>query len=273
MGYKLIAIDMDGTLLNKEKKVTDKTKEAIKRAQALGIYIVITTGRIYSDIPFYKDYIGIEAPVIASNGALIMDGDKTIYKQNISKETNSFLIAISKKFNLKFMLHTHDTLYCYGIRLTLFWKVILRLTGNKNIKIQRLKSYVEVNNLIVNKEKEIIKFEIISLNKNKLELFKEEVIRNKDIEVASSSENNIEVTNKGVSKGNALKFLSDYLKIKKEEIIAIGDSENDISMIRYAGFGVAMGNAIEKVKSEAKYITRTNEEDGVATAIEELVSD
>lgn len=199
------------------------------------------------------------------------DNDKIIYKQNICMDTNIELIKLSKKHKLRFMLHTHDTLYCSGKRLTLMWKMLLKLTRNENIKIKYLSSSMKIHDMICKNEKDIIKFEIISLNDKKLKLFRKELKDIKEIEVASSSKKNVEVTTKGVSKGNALKFLCEYFNIKKEEVMAIGDSENDISMLQYAGFGVAMGNAIDTVKKEAEFITETNDNDGVAKAIEEYV--
>ena len=94
-----------------------------------------------------------------------------------------------------------------------------------------------------------------------------------DLEVVSSSPNNFEVMNKGTSKGRAVKVLADILNINREEIMCLGDSENDLSMIEFAGLGVAMGNAEEFLKEKADYITDTNENDGVAKAIEKFVLD
>ncbi|MDU5414364.1 MAG: HAD-IIB family hydrolase, partial [Clostridium perfringens] len=111
---------------------------------------------------------------------------------------------------------------------------------------------------------------------NKLnDLFKakEELKKYEDLEVVSSSPSNFEVMNKGTSKGRAVKVLADILNINREEIMCLGDSENDLSMIEFAGLGVAMGNAEEFLKEKADYITDTNENDGVAKAIEKFVLD
>ena len=100
---------------------------------------------------------------------------------------------------------------------------------------------------------------------------KEELKKYEDLEVVSSSPSNFEVMNKGTSKGRAVKVLADILNINREEVMCLGDSENDLSMIEFAGLGVAMGNAEEFLKEKADYITDTNENDGVAKAIEKFI--
>jgi Cof subfamily protein (haloacid dehalogenase superfamily) len=104
-----------------------------------------------------------------------------------------------------------------------------------------------------------------------LKKLRNEIINMMDVEVVSSAENNIEIMSKGISKGNAVKILGDIYGISKDEIICIGDSENDISMIEYAGLGIAMANATDDLKAAADYVTDTNDNDGVAKAIEKIV--
>jgi Cof subfamily protein (haloacid dehalogenase superfamily) len=108
-------------------------------------------------------------------------------------------------------------------------------------------------------------------NEDKLKEIRDELKEIDDIELASSSRHNIEITRKGVSKGRAVEVLGSYYNIKREEIVAIGDSENDLTMIEYAGLGIAMGNAIDVVKVKADYITDTNNNDGVVKAINKFI--
>jgi Cof subfamily protein (haloacid dehalogenase superfamily) len=118
---------------------------------------------------------------------------------------------------------------------------------------------------------EILKCICIDDDIEKIKRAKEELLKYDDLEVVSSNYNNFEVMCKGVSKGRAVEILAGYYNIKKEEIICIGDNENDLSMIKYAGLGVAMGNGEKYVKDSADYVTSTNNEDGVAKVIEKFI--
>ena len=112
---------------------------------------------------------------------------------------------------------------------------------------------------------------IIELNTKKLKKIRENLIKKGNYEITQSGRYALEVNNKGVSKGRAVKALAEEYKIKREEIICIGDNENDLSMITYAGLGVAMGNAIDSLKEKADYITESNDKNGVAKVIYEFV--
>ncbi|URZ03592.1 Cof-type HAD-IIB family hydrolase [Clostridium felsineum] len=268
MKYKLICIDMDGTLLNSKRRISYETKEAIREAHLKGIDIVITTGRIYSNAAFYSELIGVKSPVIASNGAIIRGkNDKIIYEKAISVDILLRITEICNKLQGRLAFHTKDSAICgskiaYLVMCFVFFKSVMK--GDSKIKyINNYNRYLES----FGKDDKIIKCEIVDISANKIAALKEELKKIDDIELVCSSRYNIEITAKSASKGNAIKILSQQYGVKREEIIAIGDSENDLSMIEYGGVGVAMGNGVEKVKKIADYITDTNDNDGVAKVI------
>lgn len=271
MTYKLICLDMDGTLLNDKKELTERTKEAIKRTNEKGICIALSTGRIFTSARYYADLLGIKAPIIASNGAYIRekDNEKIIYKSTIGKENCEKLLEIMDKYNLKYYYNTFDTV----ISPRPFPKGYTYLEMNPDLpEDMKVKLYVteDMKAEFIKEEIEILKFICISKDFNTLNNAKEDIIRIGNFEVASSLGDNFEVMNKGITKGSAVKALAKLYGFKKEEVMCVGDGENDLSMIEYAGLGVAMGNAPDFVKGKADYITGSNNENGVAELLEKF---
>lgn len=274
MKYKMIAMDMDGTLLTTDKVVSQGNKEILKKAADMGIKLVICTGRIFTSAWVYADLIGTEAPIIASNGAYIRekDRDEVIYMKTLPKEDIFKVVKIVKDYGFYPHLFSSDTIFTEKIIFTskMYDKQNESLPSQKKVKIvitDDLEKTIEENYQIILKIVIVSEMdEIEKLNKlrNKIE--------NKiDASIVASAANNFEIMYKGISKGNAVKILGDIYGISPEETICIGDNENDISMIEYAGLGVAMENATDGLKAAADYVTDTNDNDGVAKAIEKFV--
>lgn len=138
------------------------------------------------------------------------------------------------------------------------------------VKYYVIKNFNEWKKFFEETNGKITKCIAFSLYPQKIKDLKRDLDNLKDVVYFGAGSRSLEINNKGVSKGKAVKALADYYGFKREEIVCIGDNENDISMIEYAGFGVAMGNAIKEVKDLADYITATNREDGVAKAIKKI---
>lgn len=274
MKYKLVCIDMDGTLLNRHHKVDEANKEALIKAHSMGVHIAISTGRMYTDAEYYSNLIGLKSPIIASNGALIKEKgtEEVIYKSVLDEDILLKLLDIFSKYNLKPIFHTPKKSYSGSVlyKLVMQYAKFTGLMG-KNIKIEYVKHNKKWNSILSNEKNNIVKCEVIDKDEKKIKEVRSFLEKIDEIQLASSSKYNFEVTCKGVSKGSAVKALAEYYNIKQEEIIAIGDSENDMSMIKYAGMGVAMGNASEEIKKIADYITDTNDNNGVAKALYKLV--
>jgi Cof subfamily protein (haloacid dehalogenase superfamily) len=272
MDYKMVCIDMDGTLLGKGKKVSEESKKAIKEIHDKGVEVVVTTGRIYNNAEYYSNLLGVESPVIAANGAIVREKytNKVIYENPIQTKECIKLVDMLYKMKMYFHFYTLDSIYCSNNLTQLATKLYMtKQVGDDSLKInyyvinniEKWKSFFRENN------GKITKCIAFSLNPEKISKLKNSLNEFDDIVYFGAGRRSVEINNKGVSKGNAVKVLADYYGFKREEIICIGDNENDLSMIEYAGVGIAMGNAIEPVKKIAEYITDTNLENGVAKAI------
>lgn len=267
---------MDGTLLNSKHKISEDSKSAIRKAYNKKIHIVVSTGRMYTDAEAYSNLIGVKSPIIASNGAIIrgININDVIYKSTINEHICIRLLNIFYKYNIKPNFNTQKEVYCGSLKMKLSLEYNkLKGVMNRSIKLNYVQSWRQLHNIICMERNNIVKCEIISKDIDKLKRIREELESVKEIEIVSSSKYNIEITNRGVSKGKSIEILASYYNIKKEEIVAIGDSENDLSMIEYAGTGVAMGNAIDIVKKRASFITDSNDNDGVAKFINKFVGE
>ncbi|MEG2291119.1 MAG: Cof-type HAD-IIB family hydrolase [Clostridium sp.] len=272
MKYKLICLDMDGTLLTNKKNITDRNLKAIKMAHDLGVKVVVATGRIFVSASYYGDLIGVKAPVIASNGTYVRekDNDKAIYEEYLGQDSCKLIVDILKKYNIEPQFYGIDTLYTKEMKFAalIYEAANKEMPLNRQVKIKRIEDW---NRLFDDKHIKLIKIMATDLDGEKIKLAKKEFVELGDFEVVSSLKNSFEVMRKGTSKGNALRRVCDYYGIDRSEVICVGDNENDISMIEFAGLGVAMGNGEEMVKAKADYITLTNEEDGVAHVIEKFI--
>ncbi|MEG1254191.1 Cof-type HAD-IIB family hydrolase [Clostridium sp.] len=272
MKYKLICVDMDGTLLNGEKEITHRNLEAIKKAHELGVKVVIATGRIFISANYFGDLIGVQAPVIASNGAYVREKDKdeAVYEEYLGKDNYKLVLSILEKYNITPQFYGIDTLYVEEMKFSaLTYQAANKvMPSNRQVKIRIIEDW---NKLFEERDINLIKVMATDIDGEKIKLAKKEFAKLGKFEVVSSLDNSFEVMSKGTSKGNALKKVCDYYGIDRSEVICIGDNENDISMIKFAGLGVAMGNGEEIVKKQADYIALTNEEDGVAKVIEKFI--
>lgn len=272
MGYKLIAMDMDGTLLTTEKKVTECSKNVLKKAADAGVKLVVCTGRIYTSAMVYAKLIGTKAPIIASNGAYIRekDSNEIIYSKTLSRDEVYYIIKTAKSFGFYPHIFTNNTIFSekliYSSKNYTKWNE--DLPQEERIMIEIVDDLYKV---VEEKDGQILKVVIMSEEIEKIAEFKNQVGKELDVSMVASWYNNVEIMAKGTSKGNAVKVLSEHYGIPREEIICIGDNENDLSMIEFAGMGIAMGNAEEEVKKAADYVTDTNENDGVAKAIEKFI--
>lgn len=276
MKYKLICIDMDGTLLNKNHDISEENKVAIKEAIEKGACVAVTTGRLFTSAKYFANLIGAETPTISSNGAYIREknGNKVIYESTLTLDQILRIYDIIKKYDLTVYFNMSDAIlsdkklpndHGYKLMNNLIEKEEDRIKIYEDEEIdftKTLKKYKRnILKAICIEDKEL----------EKLYKAKEELKKYSDLEVVSSWNNNFEIMKSGTSKGKAVEMLAKILKIKREEIICIGDSENDLSMIKYAGLGVAMGNGTNLIKKECDYITLTNEENGVAKVIEKFI--
>lgn len=260
--YKLIAIDIDGTLLNSERMLPLETKHDIVSAYNKGVRICICTGRSYPAAKPYIDELNLDIPLILYNGCRIRMSfkDEILYDETISYK------ASKEVFDL---VEEHKGTCC-------FWKDD-KLYFNKNDKYTvYYENLTSIKPTIVNEVSEelltnITKFIWFGEPEELVHVQKEILSKVSGINFFKSQIHILEIVPKSVSKGITLKVLAQTLGINQSEVIAIGDDENDISMIEYAGLGVAMGNAKDLVKNIANYITSTNDENGVGEVIRKFI--
>lgn len=276
--YKMLVMDMDYTLLNKEKKISDRNKEAVRKAIEKGTHIVVATGRIYTSARVYARLLGVSTPIIASNGAIIReasfdkpeDTEKTIFRDTLEDSAIREMIRLTRKHGLFCHFFNEDTIYSEKLV-----NVSLRYTEwNKYLGEEdqvRIKIVDDIEETLLGGKVEILKAVVVDEDDEKIRIVRNGIESTGIVSASQSLRGNLEVMNKGVTKGNAVRILSEIYNIPREEIVAIGDNENDLSMIEYAGLGIAMGNAEESLKSAADYVTADYMEDGVAAAIEKFI--
>lgn len=272
MKYKVVAIDMDGTLLNSKHEISQNNKNMLKVATEKGVQVIISTGRIFTSARYFAKLLGLITPVIACNGAYVSEyhKDLILYESAIKKEDTIKVIEILDKYDIVYRFYDNDNFYLKNIKSMSdkYSEWTQSAEDIFKVKLTILDSPVD---FVKDNSPKVYKFVIADEDAQKLSKVKEEILQIEGIEVVSSWMNSFDIMNKGVSKGNALKELCEKLGVKSEEVIAIGDNFNDSSMIEYAGMGVAMGNAEDGVKEIADMVTDTNDNDGVAKALKELI--
>jgi len=269
---KLIALDMDDTLLNTEKHLSKRNMEALKKASELGIQIVPATGRLYDAIPDEVRNLDFINYAITVNGSSIYDVKKKEYLCNIAFKVEEAVEIMSYIDNLPLIydcyIDGHGYMNAFMYEKAKEWvpEPFLSLVIKFRTPVPEIKKYIAELGKPIQKIQLFVK-DVEELKK----IYKDLQTRFPNADVTSSIENNIEVCTKEANKGITLLKLADMLGIAHEDTMAFGDGGNDVLMMKLAGFGVAMDNGIEEVKKNAKYITASCNEDGVAQAIEKFV--
>jgi Cof subfamily protein (haloacid dehalogenase superfamily) len=265
--YKLLAVDMDGTLLNSDKVISKRNKSAIKKAIEKGIKVVITSGRGLKSLVRFLDEVQLRGEneyIIANNGGTIYrtSNFECINYKGLNGIDLVKAHALSVKYGFHMIAYTHEG--SIAPEENEFTRFETKYVGVP-VKIMDFNSEVndedEITKIMFSQTEELLTKKMLELPK---EFFNEyNVVKTMPIV--------LEIMDKDCNKGYGVKVLAEKLGIKKEEIICIGDQANDIEMITYAGLGIAMGNAIEDLKALAQYVTSDNDNDGVSKAIEKFI--
>lgn len=285
MQIKLIATDMDGTLLNEHHLVSEENAAAIKAAQEKGITVVVATGRSYQEALHPLQNAGITCPMICVNGAEIRSEKGEILKSvPLDQRTYDEVEAILREADLYFELYTSigtfindrekalrtvadsiKSAFPDTSKETIFEAAERRFTAGE---ISFVPDYREV----LNREGvEIYKLLVFSRDESRLLDASRKLAFLPDLAISSSGRNNMELTNQRAQKGLALQEFAARRGISLQETMAFGDNFNDLSMLTIVGIGVAMGNAVDEVKEACSFVADNNDQDGVAHAIKELV--
>ncbi|WP_446899383.1 Cof-type HAD-IIB family hydrolase [Clostridium sp. LBM24168] len=263
MGYKLIAVDMDGTLLNDKKIISYYNGIRIRKALEVGVKFVLCSGRMPGGIKIYAEAIVKHEPIICCNGAVILDDSGSImYSSPISKNSILEIIdVLREEKDTYYHFYDEDTIYTeqFGSYMNQFYKFNRKLDRKFRSEIRII---ADAKKFIKESDKRVNKLVVVDNDNNYLTRLRKKMEMIPGLEITRSNVNNIEITNKGISKGYGVALLSGYYNIPLEECISIGNDENDISMIRISGVGVAVANASETVKDYADYITLNDNNHG-----------
>lgn len=269
---KLIALDLDGTLFNSQSQISAHNIDTIKKANEAGATVVISTGRPYSGLPFEQlKGSGIRF-AITTNGSAIyeIESGKCLFEEAMDED----IILPILDFLLKKDIHMDAFIGGKGYTPVQCVAAGQKLANPPALKHYILNTRVRVDNLPLFIHENHLKVQKMTLNfypEGGIFKDREEVRKylesNPAVTTVSGGYNNLEFTRADVNKGVGLQKMAQLLDIPVAQTMAVGDTENDLAIIRAAGVGVAMGNATAAVKSAADYITTSNDEDGVAAAI------
>ena len=289
--YKLIAVDLDGTMLNSYGEVTENTKRVLKQTKQKGAEVVIASGRSIDSIKYIASEIDSSKYMIAGNGAVVYDRsqNKILYEKYIPKNKALDIIQICEENSIYYNIYTNKTIIADGLRYNVlyYYKENLKKEDQKKTHItlvENIENYIKE----MNEDEKIMKIFICDKNKSVFNSIvrKFSVIEDIDILDVSHMARKVikqgtedipieyyytEISMKDVDKWYALEFLINKLGIQKEEVMAIGDNVNDKKMIEEAGKGIVMGGSTPKVSEVADYITLDCNNEGVAKAIEKFI--
>ncbi len=268
----MIGLDLDGTVLTEQKELTARTKDAISRALSQGVVVLVATGRPWMGVPEeLRNFPGMHY-ALTSNGARIIDTvkDRVIEEHLLSPLLAQKVLEICGKYDTLQEVYFDGQGYAPAGKMAL----VERYHRNPSMCEYMRKTRIPVEDImqLVRKENRgLDKVQALFADMDERKLAWNELEAEGGMELVGSLRYNIEINAAGVNKGKGLVNLGRMLGIRREEIMACGDGDNDIVMLKEAGFGVAMANGEEKVKEAADYITLSNEEDGVADVIEKFV--
>jgi Cof subfamily protein (haloacid dehalogenase superfamily) len=282
---RLIATDMDGTLLNELGAISKENREAIKAAQAKGIKVIVATGRSYKEAVQPLQEAGITCPIICVNGAEIRDDQgKKVKSVPLSREKYHAAATILRDAEVYFEMYTNGGTYSNSREKALqtmmdYLKSAYpdypeeEIRAKMDLRFSKESFFVveEYEQIIEQEGVEIYKLLVFSNEQAILEAIAKKLQKIEGIAVSASAKNNLEITNAGAQKGIALAEYAAQQGIALEDTMAIGDNFNDLSMLSIVGFSVAMGNAEDEIKEKCSFVANRNDRHGVAHAIQELV--
>lgn len=287
--YKLIVIDLDGTMLDQYGKIADTTREAIKKINENGIEVVIASGRSLDSTKNFAKEIESKNYCISGNGAIIYDiaKEEIIYENTLKKQKVLDIIKICDENSIYYSVYTENEIITKNLQYnTLFYhkenlnkdefeKTHINIVDDvynyinerdeKIIKVTICDDTQTIFNSILRKVREIEEIEVLDISHMSKKTIKSG-IEEVDIEYFYT-----EISAKNVDKWNAIEILKEKMQINDQEIVTIGDNINDKNMIANAGLGIAMGQSTPIVKEIANYVTNSNMEDGVSDALYKFI--
>ncbi|MCT4784516.1 MULTISPECIES: HAD family hydrolase [Exiguobacterium] len=281
---KLIAIDLDGTLLSRTGVITEANQKLIRQRQAQGDIVAISSGRSIHDIEEILKRSGLTCPILSGNGAIAFYENERIYYYALPKQVVSELWEVAHEYDTYVEFYTNAGVKVLRSGTELLKRELddvlphdqsfTREWGEREIEIQNEQyglTYVDEVSEIDFEADEVYKVFIYSFDRQKLQKLRKHYESRTDILITTAGWTKIEIGHPRASKGMALEQLAQHHGIAKEHIVAIGDNLNDVSMFEVAETRIAMGNAVDALKDMSTHITKDAEEDGVAYALEHYI--
>ena len=260
MNYKLVAIDMDGTLLNDEKEIPQENREMIEKLADEGVSFILASGRPYQSLAPYTKELEVYLPLISANGSMVKCSltEKTYHKCNLPLNKAQEIVNYGLKND-------------YGVSVYYDGEILTSSPemAEGHLELEGIKPQV-VKDLKLSKPPIKIIYYGLEEKIDQAYSFLGDEYKNK-LYITRSDEEYLEVMNLEVSKGQALEYMMEKMNVKAEEVIAIGNNFNDVAMFEVAGVAVAMGNSPQGVKDKADFITKSNQDNGVAHALRKIV--
>lgn len=280
---KLIAIDLDGTLLSDEGNINQVSSEAIRKRQEAGDIIAICSGRSLHDTKELTKRAGLDLPLITGNGAVTYADHKVMEHLSMQPRLVKELMEKADKEGLYYEIYTNEGIYLERDITAILEKEIddypniseedrekmrtMIATQKDQFGLKTVEDYHSINY----ESLDVYKVFILSFNLELLAKLNEELRNRGDVSITGAGRQKIEIAHESASKGNALRSLARYFQVPMEHTVAIGDNFNDIPMFEAAGESVAMGNAESEVKEKADITTKNYNENGVAYALDHLI--
>lgn len=265
MTIRLVAMDLDDTLLRDDWTISPRVVKAIQKAQAQGVKMTIATGRMSISARPYAEQLGIDVPVITYHGAMIQQvlSGEILFRRVIPSALAAEIVEHVSKLGIYGQVYLKDRVVTSQLNE---WSAEYAKIASVHIEVADL-------SVLLSQEPEGVEKILFIAEESVLDQLAPSLKQyyGEKVHLTKSKPHFLEITDCSVNKGVALAALAEHLGIIQEDVMAIGDSFNDLEMLLYAGTGVAMGNARPEIKEQANIVTVSNEEDGVAEAIERYV--
>ncbi|VFP83973.1 Sugar phosphatase YidA [Candidatus Erwinia haradaeae] len=268
MAIKLIAIDMDGTLLNPQNEITPRVQAAIQKVSNIGVVVILATGRPFVGVQRYLKELGLQKDsqyCITHNGALIQKATDGECVSELLLNFNDYLYfeKLSRVLGVHFQALTKTEMFTSNQDISEYTVHEAWMTGIplRYRRVSDMDCNLYFPKVMMLDPPELLDYAISRIPDSVLQKYS----------IMKSSPYYLEILDKRANKGTRIKLIAEQLGLTRHEVMAIGDQENDLAMLEYAGISIAMGNSISSVRKIAQFITNTNAEDGVALAIENFV--
>lgn len=262
---KMVATDIDGTIFNmKTEEFSPRVKKCIKTLSNMGIKVVLVTGRMHTSTYFLADELELDTPVVSYQGGLIKENKKdgkTLYRKDLDKDTAKEIIKWAKQNNIHINLYMDDVLYVENDD-----EIIKRYTYLRNVSY----NVVNFDDIEIDNVNKLLAIDYD--NPDKATQWRD-YLREKypELSIVKSSQYFCEISDSGAKKSCAVEFLRKMWGFSQDEVLTIGDQDNDIELLKSGGIKVAMGNGTQNLKEIADFVTDTIDNDGFVKAIEKFI--